>query len=84
VNVLFWIDLWNTDVLSIRWHFLFTFVKDTTLFVKNVLTTVEVSSLFHLSLSIQAMDEFQQFLSLIQETQIFLEKDKWSATAAAP
>jgi hypothetical protein len=52
--------------------------------VKNVLTTVEVSSLFHLSLSIQAMDEFQQFLSLIQETQIFLEKDKWSATAAAP
>jgi hypothetical protein len=37
-----------------------------------------------LPLSTQAIGEYQQFLSLIQETQISLEKDKWTMTAAAP
>jgi hypothetical protein len=84
MTVLFWTDLWNNEILSRKWPFVFTFVKDITICVKNVLTIVEIPSLFHLSLSTKAMNEYQQLLSLIQETQISLEKDKWSVTAAAP
>jgi hypothetical protein len=83
-TVLFWTDLWSNVVLSTKWPYLFTFAKDTTISVKNVLLTEEISSLFHLPLTIQAMSEYQQLLGLIQDTQVSLEKDKWAVTTAAP
>jgi hypothetical protein len=84
VTVLFWTDLWSLEILSTKWPYLFTFAKDISISVKNVIATEEFPSLFHLPLSAQAMEEYQQFLSLVQETQVSLEKDKWTVTVAAP
>jgi hypothetical protein len=83
-TVLFWTDLWSDTVLATKWPYLFTFAKDTTISVKMVLLTEEIPSLFHLPLTIQALEEYQQLLGLIQDTQISLEKDKWTVISAAP
>jgi hypothetical protein len=58
VTVLFWTDLWDTKILSTKWPYLFTFAKDISISIKNVLATEEIPSLFHLPLSTQAMDEY--------------------------
>jgi hypothetical protein len=84
LTVLFWTDLWSCEMLSTKWPYLFTFAKDISISVKNAIATEEYPSLFHLPLSIQAMGEYQQFITLIQETHVSLDKDKWAVTVAAP
>jgi hypothetical protein len=55
---LFWLDLWNDQILSHVFPHLFSFVKDQRLMVLPVAQTTNLSEIFHLPLSEEA---FQQF-----------------------
>lgn len=41
-------------------------------------TAEEMSELFHLPLSVEAYDQFQQLISLLDDTHLLQGKDKWS------
>jgi hypothetical protein len=77
------IDKWDQETLSTKWPFLFTFVKDQSQSVHDVLTIVDTTSLFHLPLSVEAMSEYHQFFTLIQGMHLTDEKDKWTVSNTA-
>jgi hypothetical protein len=77
-TILFWSDKWTLEVLSLKWPFLFTFVKDASQSVWDVVTIADAASLFHLPLSVQAMAGYHKFVDLIQITQLSQEMDNWT------
>ena len=58
-SVLFWEDLWSSEVLALKYPCLFSFVRNTSLSVKNVRETEDLDTLFTLPLSEQAFNELQ-------------------------
>jgi hypothetical protein len=81
-TILFSFDKWSLEVLSAKWPFLFTFVKDPSQSVWDVINTIDVSTLFHLPLSIQVVTKYHQFVHLIHDTHLSQEKDKWIVATA--
>jgi len=49
-SVLFWEDLWSSEVLALKYPYLFSFVRNTSLSVKNVMETEDLDTLFTLPL----------------------------------
>ena len=58
-SVLFWEDLWSSEVLALKYPCLFSFVRNTSLSMKNVRETEDLDTLFTLPLSEQAFNELQ-------------------------
>ena len=60
-SVLFWFDAWvflgSSTPLSERFPRLFSFAIDDKVSVRDVLNTLDMSELFHLPLSLEAMEE---------------------------
>jgi hypothetical protein len=62
----FWIDLWEQNCLYQRFPHLFTFAKHTDWNVEKVINTEFLEDLFHLPLSQQAYEEFQNLEVICQ------------------
>jgi hypothetical protein len=66
--------------LAQKWQFLFTFAKNVSLSVWDVINTPNTAELFHLPLSVQAMHEYNALLHLVHTTQLSQDKDNWIVT----
>lgn len=67
-TVMFWEDLWSSQILADSLPRLFSFALDTQLSVKNIVDSVDLADIFALPLSAEAHEEFlslQQFLTTI-------------------
>jgi len=81
-TVLFWSDEWElggaTVPLRSRFSRLFSFAIDDKIYVKEVCQTQDRSSLFYLSLSSQAYEEYLEVCSWLQVLQLHpSEYDEW-------
>ena len=78
-TVLFWDDLWGTQVLSVKLPNLYSFVRDQRISVKNVLQVEDLDSLFMLPLCAQAFAEFQDLEAELQALPLAVgQHDVWS------
>lgn len=57
--VLFWKDLWSTDVLSTSHLRAFSFAKNEDISVKKLLTSDSLGQVFHLPLSVEAIEKIR-------------------------
>lgn len=71
----FWTDLWN--LLHLQNPQLFSFAKNDKQTVAQVCSEDDFQSLFHFPLSIQAYDQYQGILDLVQGLEIADDEDHW-------
>jgi len=77
-TVLFWLDVWNDNLLPEKFPRLFTFAKNQKNYVPAFLEPSDLAEHFHLPLSDQAFHEFQELQELVQGIQLNDEgKDQW-------
>jgi len=77
-TVLFWLDVWNDLFLQEKLPRLFTLAKNQKISVADFFATTNLASHFHLPLSEQAYEEYQELQEIIQSIQIRQEdKDQW-------
>jgi hypothetical protein len=77
-TALFWSDSWKNQLLDSSFPRLFSFVRDKLQSVKEFLEKDSVMDNFHLPLSIEAHQEFQQMMDFISDVAINPEADdKW-------
>lgn len=79
-STLFWEDKWNNRELKATMPELFSFTKKQYISAKKVLECSNLSQLFHLPLSVQAYQQLQQLLVILQRFPHTQEKDVWSYT----
>jgi hypothetical protein len=77
-SILFWTDKWGQEILAQKWQFLFTYVKNVSHSVWDVFNTPNTVELFHLPLSVQAMEEYIDLLDLVLTTHLSQDKDNWT------
>jgi hypothetical protein len=76
-TVLFWSDLWNGNVMQIKYPRLFSFARNKKISVSQFLTNNNLDQ-FHLPLSEQAYQEYQSLQGYIQTIQVQPNtKDSW-------
>jgi hypothetical protein len=78
---LLWSDKWSTDLLMTKFPRLHSFAIDKLASVKNIFDMDDPIDAFHLPLSTQALEEFQEFNHLINQTRSIRnanENDLWS------
>jgi hypothetical protein len=68
--MLFWQDIWNNCILQQAFPRLFSYAKNKSISVANFLTNNNIQDQFHIPLSIQAFQEYQQLQVLIQNLQV--------------
>jgi hypothetical protein len=77
-TVLFWSDLWNDNILQAKYPRLFSFAKNKIISVAQFLSNNTLETQFHLPLSEQAYQEFQNLRDYIQTIQVSQNtKDSW-------
>jgi hypothetical protein len=78
-TVLFWVDVWNDHLLHSEFPMLFSFAKNKKISVAQFLLNNNIEQQFHLPLSVQAFQEYQNLQLFIQQIQITDQaKDNWS------
>jgi hypothetical protein len=80
-TALIWSDKWTSDLLMTKFPRLHSFAIDMLASVKNILNLDDPIDAFHLPLSTQAFEEFQDFNLLASQTRANInaeEKDVWS------
>ena len=75
---LFWSDVWHGVPFNVQWPHLFSFVKDANTSVQNFLDADDKSEFFHVPLSIEAHDQYQQMITELQNIQPSHNKDVWN------
>jgi len=63
---LFWSDVWHGVPFNVQWPHLFSFAKDANTYVQNFLNADDKSEFFHVPLSIEAHDQYQQMITELQ------------------
>jgi hypothetical protein len=78
-TVTFWDDLWSHDILSSKYPRLYSFAKEQKISIQRIMQKENISKVFNLPLSEQAMDELLLMQHDIQQV-IFDEdsNDTWS------
>lgn len=76
-SLLFWKDKWNGQELQLAMPELYSFAKNQLTSVKKVFNTADQTQLFHLPLSAQAFQQFQQLTPLLQDSPQNQEPDVW-------
>lgn len=77
--ILFWEDSWTGNILSDSFPHLLSFTIDTKASVKEIVSEPDFEDCFHLPLSQEAYEEFEQLESTIADWPISdSEKDTWS------
>ena len=78
-TVLFWEDLWNSEVLSLKFPSLFSFVKNQRISIKEVMETEDLDSLVFLPLSEQAYSQLHTLQTdLVSVPYNFEDLDRWT------
>jgi hypothetical protein len=78
-TVKFWSEVWNGNFLEHKFSRLFFYAKKKDISVADIIHHNNSEEQFHLSLSIQAFQEYQAMQDIIQQTIISNEaKDVWS------
>lgn len=75
---LFWKDIWNNNLMSSIFPELFSFARAHHISVQSFISTNDRSELFHLPLSTQAFDQFQQLDSFLDEFHLQDGNDLWT------
>jgi hypothetical protein len=77
-TVLLWSDVWNDHLLQNKFPKLYSFAKNKEISVAQFLLNNQIENQFHLPLSEQAFQEYQDLQQLIQQIQVGPEsKDLW-------
>jgi hypothetical protein len=77
-TVLFWSDLWNDNILQTKYPRLFSYAKNKNITVAQFLSNNSLETQFHLPISKQAYQEFQNLQDYIQTIQVHHNtKDSW-------
>jgi hypothetical protein len=77
-TVLFWSDIWNDHLLQHKFPTLYSYAKNKDISVAQFLSQNNIADHFHLPMSVQAFQEYQQLQGTIQQLQISEEnKDVW-------
>jgi hypothetical protein len=75
---MFWSDVWNNHLLQNKFTRFYSFAKNKTISVKLFLQNNFIDQQFHLPLSVQTFQEYQELQQLIQQLQISPEtRDSW-------
>jgi hypothetical protein len=76
-TVLFWSDVWNEQHLQYKYPRLYSFGKIKDISVAQFLTHNIAQQQFHLPLSVEAFQKYQNLQQLIQQIQITDSNDTW-------
>jgi hypothetical protein len=77
-TVLFWSDVWNDLLLQYKFPRLYSYAKNKNISVAQFLINNRIEDQFHLPLSIQAFQEYQQLQQTIQDLQVSDSgRDSW-------
>jgi hypothetical protein len=73
-TVLFWEDIWNDHLLQQKFPILYSFAKNKQVSVVQFLVNNDIDSQFHVLLSDQAFQEYQQLQQLLQHNQTTVDQ----------
>jgi hypothetical protein len=76
-TVLLWSDVWNEQHLQYKYPRLYSFAKNKDISVAQFLTHNTAQQQFHLPLSVEAFQEYQDLQQLIQQIQVTDSNDTW-------
>jgi hypothetical protein len=77
-TILFWSGTWNDMVMQYKFPRLFSYAKNKNISVAQFLINNQLHEQFHLPLSVEAFQEYQQMQQIIQQIQISSQnKDTW-------
>jgi hypothetical protein len=77
-TIMFWLDIWNEQLLQQKHPRLYSYAKNKNTSVAQFLQNNRIEEQFHLPLSVQAYEEYQDLQHTIQLIQISTkDKDKW-------
>jgi hypothetical protein len=80
-TALFWNDLWHDSCLSHKMSHLITFIMKNDITVNEAISTKFLEDLFHLPLSVQDFEEFEELQLICGNTRQLIqngEKDSWT------
>jgi hypothetical protein len=72
-----WLDLWNIVLPHLDFPELFFFAKRTHITIQQAKTTQDISSLFNLSVSVEAYDQLLQLAQLLEVIHLSDQDDIW-------
>jgi hypothetical protein len=77
-STLLWLDVWDSHFLSIQWPELYSFVRNKNIAIFQAAHSSSVQDLFHLPLSEEAFEQYQDFNVLVAGLQLQEDSDIWS------
>jgi hypothetical protein len=77
-TILFWSDLWNGRILKQAYQQLFSFVINENVTIQTVMEQDDLQSLFWLSLSEEAYEQYRELNIFLQSIHLSGENDGWS------
>uniref|UniRef100_A0A452XUB9 Reverse transcriptase zinc-binding domain-containing protein n=1 Tax=Aegilops tauschii subsp. strangulata TaxID=200361 RepID=A0A452XUB9_AEGTS len=76
-SILFWKDNWAGNTLNSQWPQLASFALNPHMSLHQIINTEDTSSLFHLPFSVEAFEQYQEMLGLLQNFPILDQNDTW-------
>lgn len=76
-SCLFWTDSWNNETLASSYPELSSFAKNKRITLAGVKSHDNFQNLFHLPLSIQAFEQFQELEGKLVELDLTQNRDEW-------
>jgi hypothetical protein len=73
-----WQDLWADQVLEQAFPELHSFARNELISVRQACQIQELHDLFHLPLSVEAFQQFQELLDYLDSLQLMEEDDLWT------
>lgn len=77
-SCLLWFDNWHNDYWHQSFPELFSFAKTQHISLRTTVQTGSLDDLFHLPLSMEAFEQFQEFRNILQPLQLLQGNDVWT------
>lgn len=77
-TVLLWEDIWTNQRLTVSFPHLSSFAINPHITVKQAVEPVSMLDMFHLPLSVEAFEEFHEFVTLVEEHHSQDTQDVWT------
>jgi hypothetical protein len=82
-SILLWKDKWTDVPLQEAWPHLFSFAKNDSISLKKVIAATDLSNLFYLLVSKEAMVQLNLFQAMLQELMPTNDSDSWTVLGSA-
>ena len=76
-SALFWEDVWQQAPLAAKFPRLFSFAKDTNASFKDIVSLDQLSDAFHLPLSVEAFQEYNNLHDMLAIIDLQFTDDRW-------